>query len=148
MKRSIIITGAGIALAGLLGCGGGTGGSGRDIAAPSSTGAAQAAEPTKARYDEPVVDMFALKITELSRQCFGSAGCNVSFTVELSRTREFTLDPAKTYKLVYSIEGAEDAYSNNLTITGDQYEHPGEEFVEVKTKKTALKATPTAVVES
>lgn len=103
---------------------------------------------TPAAYSIPTPDDFTLTLTELSRKCFGSAGCNVTFTVQLTAKNTTQYDPKKTYKVTYSITGADDAYTNYLTINGTKYSHNDEEFVGVKNKDTKLVSTITQIIEA
>jgi hypothetical protein len=61
-------------------------------------------EPTYAEVD---ADSFSIKLRTTERQCFGSAGCNV--TVEPSLTYEGLedLDPDAVYEITYEIRGDE-----------------------------------------
>jgi hypothetical protein len=97
-------------------------------------------------YSDPVPADFTLALTELKRACFGSAGCNVTFTVQLTKVSASMFNPKKTYKLTYAVGGAEDTYTNYMTIDGDQYSHNDEEFVSVKSKSTKLVPTITQIL--
>lgn len=111
-------------------------------------GAGGAAATPSQVYNAPTPADFTLVLTELSRKCFGSAGCNVTFTVQLTANDGITYDPTKTYKVMYSIAGAEDSYTNYLTITGKNYTHNDEEFVGVKNKDVKLVPTITQIIET
>lgn len=113
--------------------------------AASTTYAPTSAAPTKI-YVAPTPEDFTLTVNELSRKCFGSAGCNVTFSIKLTNVGAHEFDPAKNYKLVYTINGAEDPYTNNLTISGDSYSYEEEEFTQVKNSSTKLTATITAII--
>jgi hypothetical protein len=82
--------------------------------------ATQSTEP-EVVYHEPTADDFELTIKTLEKECFGSAGCNVEFRVELSYLGLLDLDPSVTYELTYEIKGGEDPLINTLEITGDEY---------------------------
>ncbi len=115
------------------------------LAKLAPTAAAPWSPPAKV-YTVPVAEDFTLAVVELSRKCFGSAGCNVSFSIKLTNVGAHEFDPAKSYKIVYTVNGTEDPYSNNLTITGDRYSYDEEELTQVKNKSTTLTATITAIV--
>lgn len=123
-----------------------TGTDGDPIKAVQSTDSAQVTPPKV--YSSPTATDFTLTLTELKRVCFGSAGCNVTFKITLTQQNAAEYDPRKTYKLTYTIEGAEDTYSNYLSITGKQYSSNEEEFVSVKSKNTKLIPTITQIIES
>ena len=88
-----------------------------ETAAPAYTPPPEPAEPT---YPDPVVADYTITLYETEKQCFGSAGCNVTFTVDLAYAGP-VLDPAKTYELRYEVDGAEDPLLSTLEITGDEY---------------------------
>jgi hypothetical protein len=63
-------------------------------------------EPT---FAEPVVDDFTMELRTTRRQCFGSAGCNLTVEPELTYEGISTdLDPDATYEITYEIRGDED----------------------------------------
>ncbi|MGI5245147.1 hypothetical protein [Dactylosporangium sp. CA-139066] len=117
-------------------------------AAAAATYSAKPWSPPAKVYTTPVPADFEVTVNELGRKCFGSAGCNVTFSVELKNVGGHDFDPAKTYKIVYTVNGTEDPYSNAVTMTGDQYSRADEEFVQVKDKSAKLTATVTSVVSA
>ena len=63
-------------------------------------------EPT---FTEPEVDDFTIELRTTRRQCFGSAGCNLTVEPELTYGGLSTdLDPDATYEITYEIRGDED----------------------------------------
>lgn len=122
-------------------------GSGRALA-HATPGSTAAWSPPAKVYVVPVPADFTLTVNELSRKCFGSAGCNVSFSIELENVGAHEFDPSKSYRIVYTVNGTEDPYTNNLTITGDRYSYDSEEFAQVKNKSTKLTATVTSIVSA
>jgi hypothetical protein len=105
-------------------------------------GASHTSAPPAAKgYSTPHKADFKLTVKETERQCFGSAGCNVTFRVRVAMTRVMVLDPDKTYELTYRIRGAEDSYTNTLELTGEDYSTDQEENV-----STASDVKLTAVV--
>lgn len=129
-----------------LACGAPSSGSGSDPI-KSQAPHAEGNTPPKV-YNTPVPSDFTLTLTELKRACFGSAGCNVTFTVQLTKENASVYDATKHYKLTYTVEGSEDTYSNYMTIHGDQYSHNDEEFVSVKNKSTKLVPKITQILEA
>jgi hypothetical protein len=97
----------------------------KPVTGANSTSAAPAAKG----YSTPHKADFKLTVKETERQCFGSAGCNVTFHVKVAMTRVMVLDPDKTYELTYKIRGAEDSYTNTLELTGEDYSTDKEENV-------------------
>lgn len=93
----------------------------------------------------PTPDDFELDVKILERQCFGSAGCNVTYRVELGYGGP-TLDPDTTYDITYEVRGVEDGPAiNTLTATGDQYEADAEEFAMTSSPSRKLRAVVTDV---
>jgi hypothetical protein len=85
-----------------------------------------------------VAKHFKLTAKILSKQCFGSAGCNVSYRILVAYTGP-TLDPAVTYDVLYSVTGGEDGpVSNTLKITGDESSVDEEESLSTKNKSAKL----------
>lgn len=99
------------------------------------------------KYDEPAEDSFELTVKTLEKKCFGSAGCNMTFRIEVAASDPtISLDPSKTYELTYEIKGSEDPYVNTLTLEGDEYITDQEEFVGTA-GDVELKAIVTGVSE-
>lgn len=148
MRKTFAVL-AGLLAAFLIACGSTPPGDPIGTEAGTTTGgAAVATTAAKTAYAKPLPADFTLKLTELSRQCFGSAGCNVTFTVELTKTNTAAVyDPAKSWRVTYTVTGTTDPYSNYLTVTGDQYSHNDTEMVQVKTAKAQLTATVNDVLQ-
>ncbi|MFF8634560.1 hypothetical protein ACF052_10225 [Streptomyces pilosus] len=72
-----------------------------DVADP----AAGQPEPT---YDEVDVDSFTIELRTTERQCFGSAGCNVTVEPKLTYVGvSESIDPDAVYEITYEIRGDE-----------------------------------------
>lgn len=115
---------------------------------PTAGPSGSTAQPTAAaaaRYATPAAADFKLDVKELKRQCFGSAGCNVTFTIDVTKVGGGTYDPRHEYRLIYEITGSEDPYTNNLKIMGDQYTRDDEEMVQVKSKSQKLAAVAQSI---
>lgn len=69
------------------------------------TAAAEESEP-EPTYSELGVDSFSMTLRTTKRQCFGSAGCNVTVEPKLSYVG-FTedIDPDAVYEITYEIRG-------------------------------------------
>lgn len=151
--RKIIATALAVVLgAFVLACGGAPSGGERAVktAEAGAPGAAQPAATTAAgkAYTTPQATDFTIKLNELSRQCFGSAGCNVEFSVELTRVNQAAeLDPTKTWVIVYRVDGSEDEYTNKIRVTGGTYDRDESEMVQVKSQKQKLTPVIVSIVE-
>lgn len=130
----------------LLACG--SGATNGDTVGSGSTAGAQtqitpaAAKPT---YHTPVPADFKLTVKVIAKECFGSAGCNVTFRIDLTGGGE--LDPDKTYELTYEVKGGEDPLINTLTVTGKQYEREDKEYIQTSSSSKKLTAVVTSVTE-
>lgn len=61
-------------------------------------------EPT---YAEPAADDFAIDLRTIERQCFGSAGCNITVEPKLAYLGLTDLDPDAVYEITYEIRGGD-----------------------------------------
>jgi len=101
---------------------------------------------TASTYDTPEPSNFELTVKTLSKQCFGSAGCNVTYRIKAGWNG--TYDPAKTYEVVYEVHGDESGpQTNNFTITGDEYQVSQEESASTRSSGVKLTARVTSVDE-
>jgi len=115
--------------------------------APAVVQTPSPAPPVEPAIYEPTKRDFDLTIKTLEKRCFGSAGCNVTFRINLAYGGE-PLDPEKTYEVTYSIRGGDEPLTNTLTITGEKYQRDSEEFIGTKTRGAKLSAVVTDVEES
>lgn len=107
-------------------------------------GAATVSPKVAASYFQPVAESFQVTVKVVRRKCFGSAGCNVTFKIELSQVRGGTLDPDVTYELTYEVRGGKDPFTDTITVLGSHYEIPDEELIQTSGPNKQL----TAVVMS
>jgi hypothetical protein len=101
---------------------------------------------TASTYDTPEPRDFKLTVKTLSKQCFGSAGCNLTYRIDAGWDGSY--DPAKTYEAVYEVQGDESGpQTNNFTITGDHYQVAQEETASTHSSGVELTARVTSVDE-
>ena len=161
--RNLVLVGAGAFVLGLVigSAGSGTGATDSAGSAPTVTVTApdtgpspdpvvtptnKPAPPPKAIA--PTVKDFKLTVKTLTKQCFGSAGCNVTFRVATSYTGP-ALDPSKTYEVLYQVRGGEDGpIANKLTVEGTTVTFDEEEMVSTSKSSAKLTAVVTDVLES
>lgn len=116
------------------------------VAAGQPAAPAAPVEAPAVTYADPVLANFKLSVKTLEKQCFGSAGCNVTYRVDV--TYIGTLDPAKTYRVTYEVRGVDDGPQiNNFTVTGDTASVESEEFASTKNKSAKLTVKATDVTE-
>lgn len=73
--------------------------------AEAATDVTEDAEPT---YTDLDADSFTIKLKTKSRQCFGSAGCNVTVEPDLTFLGDSVdVDPDEVYEITYEIHGDE-----------------------------------------
>lgn len=79
----------------------------KPAAAAKPSAAAEKPDPTPT-YDEVDADSFTIKLKTTSRQCFGSAGCNVTVEPDLTYLGDSEdIDPSAVYEITYEIHGDE-----------------------------------------
>ncbi|MFI7605873.1 hypothetical protein ACIBTV_12190 [Micromonospora sp. NPDC049366] len=117
--------------------------------APTTAAAApttRAPEPLPV-YDTPTKRDFTLAVKILRKQCFGSAGCNVTYRIDVTYTGDGDLDPAKTYEVTYQVKGAEDPIINTFEVSGDSASVQQEESASTRRSGDKLTAVVTDVSE-
>ncbi|MFI5687873.1 hypothetical protein [Streptomyces sp. NPDC051636] len=94
----------------------------------ADTAAAEETEPT---YEDVTVDSFTIKLKTTKRQCFGSAGCNMTVEPDLTFLGDSTaVDPDAVYEITYEIHGDESGAVIETAELSDQ---------------TSLNYTPTVI---
>jgi hypothetical protein len=105
------------------------------------------APPVVAQKVAPDPKGFTIGVTVLTKHCFGSAGCNVTFRIDPKYNGTPYTDTT-TWTVVYQINGATDAYTGQFTLTGSRASFDSEEMVTTKNSSAVLIAVVTNVVES
>jgi hypothetical protein len=121
------------------------GDNGGNAAAPVEAGPVEevADSPTPAPVITPELDRLQLTPKIKERQCFGSAGCNITFVVEAGW--DVTLDPNVTWEVTYEVTGVEDGpLIGTFEITGDRYEQ-SETSAQVPKASTKLRVRATGI---
>jgi len=127
------------------------GASGSDEPAPGNrqkpvSAATQASPTPEPPAVAPVPADFALKVVTLSKQCFGEAGCNVTYRIEVAYNG-LPVDADKEYTVTYAVTGVEGGPQvNNFKLRGDQVEYPSEEYASTPSSRTVLTAKATQVL--
>jgi hypothetical protein len=71
-----------------------------------ATEVTEAAESTGPTYTDLDADSFLIELKTKSRQCFGSAGCNVTVEPDLTLAVDSeSIDPDAVYEITYEIHG-------------------------------------------
>lgn len=75
---------------------------------PTEDTVTAAAEETEPSYDVVDEDSFSIELRTTKRQCFGSAGCNVTVEPEVTILGDSeAIDPDAVYEITYEIRGDE-----------------------------------------
>lgn len=120
-RNWVIITSAAAVIAAIIGTGLFVVNSRDDDSKPAATSASSSpaededVEPAPVEEPEPEptyaelsASDFTIELRTTRRQCFGSAGCNVTVEPELSYTGVEDIDPDAVYEITYEIRGDED----------------------------------------
>jgi hypothetical protein len=96
--------------------------------------------PPKPSYVTPTPADFRITLKTLTKQCFGEAGCNVTFRPVLAQELpKGSFDPAVTYDVTYTVTGDESGpQTDTLYVTGDQYQEPMEGIASTPSSSTSL----------
>ena len=136
-----------------LGCGaGGAGSDGKPVTLPtadtsvdSATGAKPPVGQSK-KFATPRPAEIKLGVKVLSRQCFGSAGCNVEFRISTLEYSGPKMDPDATYEVTFAYKGLSDPMEARLTLNGDlKFETEESQFGQTKSKNDKVTAVVTGV---
>lgn len=117
----------------------------------SSAPSTSAPEPTATETEEeqtpaePTADDFKLKMKITKKQCFGSAGCNVSIKVDVAYTGSGSVDDLPSnVDITFEVRGGEDPYTSTIELEDGQYS-PDTTLIQTKSSKSKLTAKITAV---
>lgn len=116
--------------------------------APTTTEDGPTEEPTTeapARYKPHRADWkIAIKIKK--KQCFGSAGCNVTFRINPNYVGDQQLPDSGTIEVTYVVKGDESGpITNSFTVEDGSASYDGEEFASTPRAATKLTAKVTEV---
>jgi hypothetical protein len=114
-----------------------------DPAEPEPTG--PTTTTTEPESVPPKPEDFAITLVVKSKQCFGSAGCNITYEPELAYNGLQVLDPEDTWDVIYSVNGGDSGpIIDTIEVTGDQYNW-NEGFASTGSEGTELTAVVTEV---
>lgn len=118
-------------------------------ASVSSLPAVDVEEPTEdPTFAELGVDDFEMELRTTSKQCFGSAGCNLTVAPELTYlglTED--IDPDATYQITYEITGGDSGpVTETLSLTGGEDYTAWPEVISTVSSGTKLSVEITDVI--
>jgi hypothetical protein len=113
-------------------------------ATASSDSPAAASTPEPAPFHASSKD-FKLGVKTLSKECFGSAGCNITFRIDPQYIGSGTLPTEGTVEVTYQVKGGEDPLVNTFTIENGSASFESEEMISTTSSKARLTAVVTDV---
>ena len=75
---------------------------------------------------EPQPADFQIGIVETERSCFGSAGCNITYRIDVTYVGAQPIDSSASYTVVYEVHGGDDLQTKNFEIRGSDIEYSEE----------------------
>jgi hypothetical protein len=100
----------------------------------------------RAAFPDPELSAFQITPRITEKQCFGSAGCHIEFTIEVALNA--TLDESTTYEVTYEVTGPEDGpLIDTFEITGTRYT-TSEQSVSTPRRSTKLTIRPTSILRT
>lgn len=87
---------------------------------------------------------FKIGVKTLTKQCFGSAGCNVTYRIKPEYIGKGAL-PEGTIEITYTVKGAEDPIINTFTIEDGEASFDSSEMASTSSSSKKLSAVATDV---
>lgn len=111
------------------------------------TAATDAQQPSPEEAPLPAASDFTLALHILKKTCFGSAGCNLTYRIDVHYNGSTTPPPCT---VTYEVLGGEDGPQiNSFTITADGGANvDSEETISTKSASVVLRARATEVIAS
>lgn len=146
LKKMMLVAAAALVAGGTVGCV--PPGDGTPLGKSSSKTAGQtaSAEETTTAFALPDPGDFVIQIIELERNCFGSAGCNVQYSVSPSYIGPGVIPDDAKFKVLYQINGAESPKTGYMTVRDGGFYGDEEGYVSTPSGGQALTATVTQVI--
>ncbi|MFI7442381.1 hypothetical protein [Nonomuraea indica] len=118
-------------------------------ATAAQVSASPSAEPAADAPPEPVpftpgVGTFKISIRILEKECFGSAGCNITYRIKPTYSGP-ALPDDQQLTVTYEVRGGEDQQINSFEMVGTQAEFDAEESISTKSSSAKLRAVVTDV---
>jgi hypothetical protein len=143
----LVVLAAGGAIASFATSGGGESSNASTPRAEPDAAALLPDPTTEATVTDPTPADFRIDVVVTSKHCFGSAGCNLEYDVDLTYAGTTPLDPDGTWTLIYEVDGGKDGPQiENLTLTGDgKATVPQDESISTSSGSAVLTAHVTSV---
>jgi hypothetical protein len=146
---AVLLLGAGVAIVFLLfrGPSGSSPVAARTSKPPAAPVVVEAQPPARV-WPTPVMADLVLSVKIMKKTCFGSAGCNVTYNIEVNYTGSL-LEPGKVWDVTYEVKGGDDPQINTFELTGTSdgynYSIEREKLIQVPKSSSQLTATATAL---
>jgi hypothetical protein len=115
-------------------------GAARDTETTTTTTTTTTRQPYVPRPED-----FELEVQVLEQQCFGSAGCNVTFRIGVAYNGGTIYEGEGPYTVVYSVTGTDDPFVGRFSLLSPYEYEATEEFVSTP-QGAKLKAVVTQVL--
>lgn len=106
--------------------------------------------PSPTPSPTPVVPLptdFTLTVTVLEKQCFGSAGCNLTVRLGTPTYIGPVLSEDQEFTVVYNLLGGEQGpQTNSFTLRGSTMNYDAEEFIQTTSSRSVVTAKVTQVL--
>jgi hypothetical protein len=106
--------------------------------------------PTTTTTEAPYVPVpadFTLTPVVTRKQCFGSAGCNVSYTMDVAYNSLEPLDEHADYAVTFEVRGGESVAIDTIELSGDGSYMDRENFTSTPNEGAVLSVVVTSVRE-
>lgn len=104
----------------------------------------EATTTTQPENYHPAPADFQLTVVEIEKSCFGSAGCHVTYEVDLAYTGPRPLDPSDTWLVIYELLGGEDQKIGSMEVQGERFRKDSDS-ASTSSSSSKLTAKPTTV---
>ncbi len=115
----------------------------------STSSESTVASTTRARSRTPVTGAdFRIDVTVTEKKCYGSAGCNLTYTISptfLGATKDLE---GRSFKVIYEVTGGDDPEIGNFTLTGTNMRYTESSRISTPSADPVLSAQVTSVVEN
>lgn len=103
------------------------------------------AEPEPAEEPPPLPkpEDFSVELKTLSKECFGSAGCLITFTIVPNYTG--ATPPEEELTVTYEVTGGKDPLINSFTVQGDTATYQEQQSIQTSSSSAELTAEVTEV---
>ncbi|MBG0826158.1 hypothetical protein HS048_36440 [Planomonospora sp. ID91781] len=113
-------------------------------AVPGTEGVVAEEETPEEPQYTPQSSDFKVDIRVMKKECFGSAGCHITYRIKPSYNG-LLLSADQEYTVTYEVIGGDDSHINSFTITGDEMSFASEETISTPSSSSKLRAKVTDV---